>query len=380
MKQTSRPISVVVAGGGTAGHIEPALAVADALRVLDPTVTVTALGSSRGLETTLVPARGYALELMPPVPLPRKPTVDLLKLPLRVVRSVRRTREIFAAVEADVLVGFGGYVALPAYLAARGRLFGRGGRIPVVIHEANARAGIANKVGARSAQRVLAAVAGSGIAARGAADADVIGIPVRPTITELDRAAVRAEARAHFGMPEKGPVLLVFGGSQGARSLNDAVSGAAADLADAGISVLHAHGPKNSLDVEQRNPDAPYVARPYIDRMDLAYAAADLAICRSGAMTVAEVSATGLPAVYVPLPHGNGEQELNARPVVDAGGGILVSDATLTEQYVSETVVALLADTERIATMSRAAAGAGHKGAAAAVAQIVLDTAHAARR
>ncbi|WP_218828501.1 MULTISPECIES: undecaprenyldiphospho-muramoylpentapeptide beta-N-acetylglucosaminyltransferase [unclassified Rhodococcus (in: high G+C Gram-positive bacteria)] len=380
MKQTSRPISVVVAGGGTAGHIEPALAVADALRVLDPTVTVTALGSSRGLETTLVPARGYALELIPPVPLPRKPTVDLLKLPLRVVRSVRRTREIFAAVEADVLVGFGGYVALPAYLAARGRLFGRGGRIPVVIHEANARAGIANKVGARSAQRVLAAVAGSGIAARGAVDADVIGIPVRPTITELDRAAVRAEARAHFGLPEKGPVLLVFGGSQGARSLNDAVSGAAAALADAGISVLHAHGPKNSLDVEQRNPDAPYVARPYIDRMDLAYAAADLAICRSGAMTVAEVSATGLPAVYVPLPHGNGEQELNARPVVDAGGGILVSDATLTEQYVSETVVALLADTERIATMSRAAAGAGHKGAAAAVAQIVLDTAHAARR
>lgn len=380
MNQTSRPISVVVAGGGTAGHIEPALAVADALRVLDPTVTVTALGSSRGLETTLVPARGYALELIPPVPLPRKPTVDLLKLPLRVVRSVRRTREIFAAVEADVLVGFGGYVALPAYLAARGRLFGRGGRIPVVIHEANARAGIANKVGARSAERVLAAVAGSGIAARGAADADVIGIPVRPTITGLDRAAVRAEARAHFGLPDSGPVLLVFGGSQGARSLNDAVSGASAALAAAGISVLHAHGPKNSLDVEQRDPDAPYVAVPYIDRMDLAYAAADLAICRSGAMTVAEVSATGLPTVYVPLPHGNGEQELNARPVVDAGGGILVSDATLTEQYVSETVVSLLADTERIATMSRAAAGAGHKGAAAAVAQIVLDTAHAARR
>ncbi|MDI9896814.1 MULTISPECIES: undecaprenyldiphospho-muramoylpentapeptide beta-N-acetylglucosaminyltransferase [Nocardiaceae] len=380
MKQTSRPISVVVAGGGTAGHIEPALAVADALRVLDPTVTVTALGSSRGLETTLVPARGYALELIPPVPLPRKPTVDLLKLPVRVVRSVRRTREIFAAVEADVLVGFGGYVALPAYLAARGRLFGRGGRIPVVIHEANARAGIANKVGARSAERVLAAVAGSGIAARGAADADVIGIPVRPTITGLDRAAVRAQAREHFGLPEHGPVLLVFGGSQGARSLNDAVSGASAALAEAGISVLHAHGPKNSLDVEQRNPNAPYVALPYIDRMDLAYAAADMAICRSGAMTVAEVSATGLPAVYVPLPHGNGEQELNARPVVDAGGGILVSDATLTEQYVTDSVVALLNDTEKIAAMSRAAAGAGHKGAAAAVAQIVLDTAHAARR
>ncbi|WP_209205307.1 undecaprenyldiphospho-muramoylpentapeptide beta-N-acetylglucosaminyltransferase [Rhodococcus sp. 1R11] len=380
MKQTSRPISVVVAGGGTAGHIEPALAVADALRELDPTVTVTALGSSRGLETTLVPARGYALELIPPVPLPRKPTLDLVKLPVRVARSVRRTREIFAAVEADVLVGFGGYVALPAYLAARGRLFGRGGRLPVIIHEANARAGIANKVGARSAERVLAAVAGSGISAPGSEDAEVIGIPVRPTITGLDRAAMRSQARAHFGLPEHGPVLLVFGGSQGARSLNVAVSGASAALAAAGISVLHAHGPKNTLDVEQSNPDAPYVPVPYIDRMDLAYAAADLAICRSGAMTVAEVSATGLPAVYVPLPHGNGEQELNARPVVDAGGGILVADATLSAQYVTDTVVALVADTERIAEMSRAAAGAGHKGAAAAVAQIVLDTAHAARR
>ncbi|MDI9930053.1 undecaprenyldiphospho-muramoylpentapeptide beta-N-acetylglucosaminyltransferase [Rhodococcus sp. IEGM 1354] len=380
MKQTSRPISVVVAGGGTAGHIEPALAVADALRELDPTVTVTALGSSRGLETTLVPARGYALELIPPVPLPRKPTLDLVKLPVRVARSVRRTREIFAAVEADVLVGFGGYVALPAYLAARGRLLGRGGRIPVIIHEANARAGIANKVGARSAERVLAAVAGSGISAPGSQDAEVIGIPVRPTITGLDRAAMRSQARAHFGLPEHGSVLLVFGGSQGARSLNDAVSGASAALAAAGISVLHAHGPKNTLDVEQSNPEAPYVAVPYIDRMDLAYAAADLAICRSGAMTVAEVSATGLPAVYVPLPHGNGEQELNARPVVDAGGGILVADASLSAQYVTDTVVALVAGTERIAAMSRAAAGAGHKGAAAAVAQIVLDTAHAARR
>lgn len=371
---------MVVAGGGTAGHIEPAMAVADALRVLDPTVRVTALGSSRGLETTLVPARGYRLELIPPVPLPRKPTMDLAKLPLRVRRAVVRTREVFAAVDADVLVGFGGYVALPAYLAARGKLFGRRGRLPVVIHEANARAGIANKVGARSADRVLAAVAGSGISARGASEAEILGIPVRPSITELDRAATRAQAREHFGLPQDGPVLLVFGGSQGARSLNEAVSRAAPSLASAGIAVLHAHGPKNSVDVDVSRGGPPYVATPYIDRMDLAYAAADLAICRSGAMTVAEVSATGLPAVYVPLPHGNGEQELNARPVVDVGGGILVSDAALTPEFVAQTVVEMLGDAERIASMSAAAAGAGHKDAAGAVARIVLDTAHAARQ
>ncbi len=374
MNARTRPLSVVVAGGGTAGHIEPALAVADALRELDGTVRITALGTARGLETTLVPARGYRLALIPPVPLPRKPTLDLVRLPAKVLKSVRETRAVFADVEADVLVGFGGYVALPAYLAAR-RVFGRSRAIPVVVHEANASAGIANKVGARLATRVLAAVSGSGVRARGHEDAEIVGIPVRPTITGLDRAASRAEARRHFGLPDEGPVLLVFGGSQGARSLNEAVSGAAATLAAAGVSVLHAHGPKNSVDVSTDEPNAPYVAVPYLNRMDLAYAAADLAICRSGAMTVAEVSATGLPAVYVPLPHGNGEQELNARPVVDAGGGILVADANLTSRYVGTDVVDLITDVDRLKQMSAGAAGAGHRDAATAVARIVLDVA-----
>ncbi|MBY6366712.1 undecaprenyldiphospho-muramoylpentapeptide beta-N-acetylglucosaminyltransferase [Rhodococcoides corynebacterioides] len=366
------PVSVVVAGGGTAGHIEPALAVADALRELDPEVRVTALGTERGLETTLVPARGYALELIPPVPLPRRLSRPLLALPANVVRSVRATRAVLTEVDADVVIGFGGYVALPAYLAARGR-------VPVIVHEANASAGVANKVGARVADRVLAAVAKSGVHARGRADAEVIGIPVRPTITDLDRAAVRAEARAHFGLPADGPVLLVFGGSQGARSLNEAVSGAAPALAAAGVSVLHAHGPKNTLDVAS-TPEAPYVAVPYLSRMDLAYAAADVALCRSGAMTVAEVSAVGLPAVYVPLPHGNGEQELNARPVAAAGGGVVIADAELTPETVASRVVPLVTDPDAVRRMGVAAAGAGHRGAATEVARIVLETARTRRK
>ncbi|MGU3434108.1 undecaprenyldiphospho-muramoylpentapeptide beta-N-acetylglucosaminyltransferase [Actinomycetes bacterium M1A6_2h] len=379
MSSTPRTLSVIVAGGGTAGHIEPALAVADALRELDPSVRITALGTERGLETTLVPARGYELALVPPVPLPRKLTASLVKLPARVVSSVRATRRVIDRTEADVIVGFGGYVSVSAYLAAGRGPFGRSRKVPVVVHEANASAGIANKVGARVAARVLAAQAGSGVTGRGRPDAEIVGIPVRPTITDLDRPALRAEARAHFGLPEHGPVLLVTGGSQGARSLNEAVSGAAAALAAAGVSVLHAHGPKNSVDVEQTNPDAPYVAVPYLTRMDLAYAAADATVCRSGAMTVAEVSAVGLPAFYVPLPHGNGEQELNARSVVAAGGGVLVADADMTSSFVATTVVDLLTDASRIAAMSAAAAGAGHKGAAIQVARIVLDVARGPR-
>ncbi|MQY25557.1 UDP-N-acetylglucosamine--N-acetylmuramyl-(pentapeptide) pyrophosphoryl-undecaprenol N-acetylglucosamine transferase [Nocardia aurantia] len=391
-----RPLSVIVAGGGTAGHIEPAMAVADALRRRDPAIRITALGTERGLETRLVPERGYPLELIPPVPLPRKPTADLLRLPGRVRASVARTRAIIDAVDADVIVGFGGYVALPAYLAAGRGLLRNRRRVPIVVHEANAKAGIANKIGARLATRVLAAVPGSGIhggrrpkddgrgrpgddgrgrSAVGGSEAEIVGIPVRQSIATLDRSALRAEARAHFGLPADGPVLLVFGGSQGARSLNEAVSGAAAQLTAAGISVLHAHGPKNTLDVSGVDPDSPakYVAVPYLSRMDLAYAASDAAVCRSGAMTVAEVSAVGLPAFYVPLPHGNGEQELNARPIVSLGGGRIVPDAELTPKYVIDEVIPVLSDATRLSDMAVAAAGAGHRDAADAVARIVVE-------
>ncbi|OBJ73555.1 undecaprenyldiphospho-muramoylpentapeptide beta-N-acetylglucosaminyltransferase [Mycobacterium sp. 1274756.6] len=367
-----RSLSVVLAGGGTAGHVEPAMAVADALRAQDPRVRITALGTARGLETRLVPERGYRLELITPVPLPRKLNTDLLRLPLRVRRAVAETRAVFDDVDADVVIGFGGYVALPAYLAARGV---RRRRVPVVIHEANARAGLANRVGARGARRVLAAVPDSGL--RGA---EVIGIPVRSAITGLDRAAQRAAARAHFGFADDARVLLVFGGSQGAASINRAVAGAATDLAAAGISVLHAHGAKNTLELPTPGAgDPPYVALPYLDRMDLAYAAADLAICRSGAMTVAEVSAVGLPAVYVPLPIGNGEQRLNALPVVEAGGGVLVADADLTPDWVGRTVTALLGDGTGLAAMTAAAAQVGHRDAAAQLAAVALEVARASR-
>ncbi len=367
-------LSVVLAGGGTAGHVEPALAVADALTELEPGIRVTALGTARGLETRLVIERGYHLELITPVPLPRRLNRDLVNLPLRVRRAVRETRAVLDGVSADVVVGFGGYVALPAYLAARGGLMHH--RVPVIVHEANARAGLANRLGARTARRVLSAVPNSGLR-----HAEVVGMPVRASITALNRGALRAQAREYFGFTDDAVVLLVFGGSQGAASINRAVSAAAAELAAAGISVLHAHGPKNTLDL--RTPDAddpPYVALPYLDRMDLAYAAADLAICRSGAMTVAEVSAVGLPAVYAPLPIGNGEQRLNALPIVNGGGGLLVADADLTPDFVAGELVNLLTDQARLQAMTQAAATVGHRDAARRVAEVALEVARQADR
>ena len=351
---------VVLAGGGTAGHIEPALNLADCLRRRDPSVGVTALGTDRGLETKLVPERGYDLALITPTPMPRRPNLDLARLPAVVRRSVSEVRDVLTSTGADVVVGFGGYVALPAYLGARGR-------VPTVIHEANARPGLANKVGARFTPYVACAVP------RAMPRSLHIGMPLRRAIATLDRQALRAEARAAFGLDPDRPTLLVFGGSQGARSLNAAVVDAAPGLTAQGIQVLHAAGLRND---DQRPTgelgSAPYVAVPYLDRMDLAYAAADVALCRAGAMTCAELSAVGLPAMYVPLPIGNGEQRLNALPVVRAGGGLLVDDAALSGDRILEVLAPLLLDDDQRREMESAAASHGQRDADERLAALVL--------
>lgn len=355
---------IVLAGGGTAGHVEPALALADALRRRDPTMGITVLGTASGLEARLVPARGYDLATIDRVPLPRRPTPDLLRVPGRLAGAVRQTGRHLDRVGADVVVGFGGYVALPAYLAARRR------HLPVVVHEANARAGLANRIGARLTPYVATAVDGTGL--RGAR---VLGIPLRRSIAGLVRSERRAEARATLGLTE-GPVLLVTGGSQGAQRINAAVTGAAGDLAEAGVQVLHIAGPKQADAVTAAlHPDPPpgHQVLSYVDRMDLAYAAADLIVCRAGAMSCAELAAVGLPAVYVPLSIGNGEQALNAGPVVAAGGGLLVLDAAFDAAAVRAVVLPLVRDAERLAVMARLAASLGHRDADEDLVDLVLE-------
>lgn len=340
---------VVLAGGGTAGHIEPALALADALRRQDPTVGITALGTERGLETRLVPERGYELALIPAVPLPRKPTPELITVPGRLRGTIKAAEQILERTKADALVGFGGYVALPGYLAAK-RL-----GVPIVVHEANARPGLANKIGSRYTDFVAVSTPDSKLRR-----SRYVGIPLRRSIATLDRAAVRAEARAAFGLDQTLPTLLVSGGSQGARRLNEVIASVAPRLQQSGVQILHAVGPKNELPHADNMPGMPqYIPVSYLDRMDLAYAAADMMLCRAGAMTVAELSAVGLPAAYVPLPIGNGEQRLNAQPLVKAGGGVIVDDADLSADWVLGHVLPVLTDPHRLYEMSRSAAEFG---------------------
>jgi UDP-N-acetylglucosamine--N-acetylmuramyl-(pentapeptide) pyrophosphoryl-undecaprenol N-acetylglucosamine transferase len=363
----SDPPRIVVAGGHSAGHIEPAMNFADAVRRLVPAAEITALGTVRGLDTTLIPARGYPLELVPPVPLPRAFNRALLATPGKLRDSVRAAGAVLDRTRAEAVVGFGGYVAMPAYVAARQR------GVAVVVHEANARPGVANRVAARMTRHVFTASAAVRLP-----HAVPIGIPLRPAIATLDRSALRGDARARFGLSPDRPTLLVFGGSQGAVSINRAMAGAAARLREAGVQVLHVLGPANTLDVPPGDP--PYVAVPYVEEMQYAYAAADLALCRSGAMTCAELTAVGLPAVYVPLPLRGGEQRFNAEPIVAAGGGVIIDNDRLSGEEVLSAVVPLLTDPERLAETSRAAARSGARDADVVLARHVLAVVDEHRR
>jgi UDP-N-acetylglucosamine--N-acetylmuramyl-(pentapeptide) pyrophosphoryl-undecaprenol N-acetylglucosamine transferase len=357
-----RAMRVVLAGGGSAGHIEPALALADALRQADSSIQVTCLGTKRGLETRLVPLRGYDLELIPAVPLPRSVTPALLTVPGRLAGAVHSTGAILDRVGADVVVGFGGYVATPAYLAAKRH------RVPIVIHEANPFPGIANRLGAHLTPYVF-----TGYPDTKLRNARFVGLPIRRQIADLDRFALGDKARAHFGLRPDLPVLLVTGGSQGARALNAALAGALSAIRNAGVQVLHITGPKNVDDIQAPAGGVPYVAVPYVDQMDLAYAAADFALCRAGAMTCAELTAVGMPAAYVPLPIGNGEQRLNALPIVQRGGGLLVEDAELSAEWIMNSLLPVLTNIDQVAAMSEAAAAMGRRDADRRLAQAVIE-------
>jgi UDP-N-acetylglucosamine--N-acetylmuramyl-(pentapeptide) pyrophosphoryl-undecaprenol N-acetylglucosamine transferase len=351
---------ILLAGGGTAGHTSPLLATADALRRLEPACEITCLGTPRGLENRVVPEAGYPLELVPPVPLPRRPGADLAKVPARLRAAVKETRAVLDRVRPDVVVGYGGYVSVPAYLAARRA------KLPIVVHEQNALPGLGNRLGARVASRVAVSFPDTRLPR-----AEYVGLPIRRMISQLDRESLRAEAREFFGLDPDRPTLVVTGGSQGARRINESVSAAAEALAAAGVQVLHVVGPQGSA--TPRPTGVPYVVESFVDRMDYALAAADLMVCRSGANSVTEAAAVGVPAVFVPLPIGNGEQELNARPVVEAGGAVLVSNDEFTPAWVEATVPALATDPARLAAMSAAATGLIPRDADEKLARMVLE-------
>ncbi|WP_233188324.1 UDP-N-acetylglucosamine--N-acetylmuramyl-(pentapeptide) pyrophosphoryl-undecaprenol N-acetylglucosamine transferase [Actinomyces qiguomingii] len=381
----SRSLRVLLAGGGTAGHVNPLLATAAALRDGatggDPETEILVLGTKEGLEERLVPEAGYRLAYVPRVPMPRRPTGDLLLLPRRLRRAVTAAADAITQVDADVVVGFGGFVSTPAYLAARSA------GVPVVIHEQNARAGLANRLGARWAGAVALTFASTPLTASHGRT-EVTGLPLRPAIgglvarLQVDAEATRREGAAALGLDPAATTLLVTGGSLGAQHLNEVMSECAARLPE-DLQVLHLTGRNKDTPVrtalEQAAGRAPgllerYHVLDYLNSMEQAYACADGVICRSGAGTVAELTALGLPALYVPLPIGNGEQRLNAADCVAAGGGQLVADADLGAGDILA-FTALLTDSSRRRQAAAAAASTGVRDGAERLAALIREVA-----
>ena len=353
-----------MAGGGTAGHVNPLLATADRLREREPDAHVLVLGTAEGLEARLVPDRGYELVTIPRLPFPRRPNADALRFPARWKASVERTREILRERDVDAVVGFGGYAAAPAYTAAH-----REG-LPLVIHEANARPGIANRLGALYTRHVATAFPGTRIR-----HGRVVGLPLRREIEQLDRFSARPEALDLFGLEAGRPTLLVTGGSLGARRLNEAVSQAVDAVLGSGWQVLHITGDRSPV----TDPGLPgYRILSYCDRMDLALSVADLAVSRAGAATVSELAALGIPAVFVPYAVGNGEQALNAREPVDAGGALLVRDAEFDAAWVRGPLLRLLEDPALVADMAARIAATGRRDGADRLVDMVQEARRAA--
>lgn len=336
---------IIFAGGGTAGHIEPALAVARQWKKIHPDTQILFLGTSLGLENRLVPEAGFQLALITKVRISRKLSPSQLVAPFSLIRSIAQSYSILQG--ADLLVGFGGYVSAPAYIAARLR------RVPIVIHEANAHPGIANRLGSLFTEHTAVAypVAGGKLS-----HALLAGLPLRPDVesafhaSESNWAQARREAKSRSGFSTDKPLVFIFGGSQGSVAINAVIEDVRSELISQGLQILHSVGGSNPVPESDGN----YKAVSYITDMSSAYLAADLIISRSGAVSCAEINTLGRFALFIPLPVGNGEQELNALTLVSEARAELISQSSFSANW-------LIANISRLLTESAETANEGSR-------------------
>ena len=327
-------MKIIFAGGGTAGHVEPALAVARLWRERNPEDSLLFLGTSKGLENQLVPAANFELKQIPKVVMPRKFSLSVISAPFAFSKAFLAARQVIKG--ADLLIGFGGYVSAPAYLAAKSL------HIPFVVHEANAKPGFANRLGARLSPSVAVAQA---VEDGALSSALVTGIPLRSDVATAlsnsagDWAKARANAKSSLGFSPTAPLVFAFFGSQGSVALNAVIEKSLPSLLANGGQLLHAVGKLNPLPKSQER----YKSTSYIEDMATAYLAADLIISRSGAISCSEINALGRYALFIPLPIGNGEQRFNANHVISQGRGEVIDQEQFSPSWVSINLNRLLA-------------------------------------
>ena len=324
---------VILAGGGTAGHIEPALAVAEALLMKDPKVSCEFLGVLGGLESLLIPKRGYRIHYIPKASFPRKISLGIILFPFHLVKAILKARSIIRG--ADLVIGFGGYVSTPAYLASYSL------KVPILIHEANAKPGLANRVGRRLAK--VTAVNFEKVADQWPGSV-LTGMPIRQSLNSLSELSNKTSFRQlncqSWGFDANRPVIAVFGGSLGSTHINKVIADFLEKYQEKyhHVQIIHALGINNELPKASSN----YLPQPYFHDMASIYGSADLLITRSGAVTCSELSSLGKYSILIPLPHGNGEQFDNAAALVDQGSAMMVSNADFSAEWLEKNLATAL--------------------------------------
>ncbi|MDQ1404137.1 MAG: UDP-N-acetylglucosamine--N-acetylmuramyl-(pentapeptide) pyrophosphoryl-undecaprenol [Actinomycetota bacterium] len=362
----------MIAAGGTGGHIYPGLALASAIRRQRPNAAITFVGTKRGLEQRIVPAEGYPLALVGMVPFTGRYRAIF---PAALLRAGVQANRVLRHEQASVAVGMGGYASAPLILGAWM------GRVPSLVHESGAIPGKANLLTARLATEIALAYEEARSAFPRGERARVVGMPLDETKTTLDRHARRPAARRALGLPADAFVVFVTGGSQGAASLNNAAVGLGARWRERDdLRVLLKAGATHVEQVEKElaaNGGAAAVrCVSYIEHIEDAYAAADLAISRAGAGSVAEVAVIGLPTIFVPYPFATDDhQTINAKGLVEAGGALLVNDADATADHLGPIIERLAADPDELTRMETAARAVARPRAADDLAAMVLELA-----
>jgi UDP-N-acetylglucosamine--N-acetylmuramyl-(pentapeptide) pyrophosphoryl-undecaprenol N-acetylglucosamine transferase len=366
-------VNVVIAAGGTGGHIFPALSLADTL-VRDHGAEVRFIGSRDGHEATRIPAAGYRFDGVRAAPFVREVSMRAAKAPVIALRSVFSCASLVKG--ADVAVGMGGYVSVPPILAARRA------HVPIVLHEPNAVLGLANRLLARWATAIGVAFDDARGRIRGGARVETIGYPVRQAILDVRgrRDALAVEARTVLGLDPARRTVMVTGGSQGALHLDQVVAAAMpafAEREDLQLLVLTGPGREDELaGASERAGAALVVAMPFLERMELGYAAADLVVSRAGATTIAELAVCGLPSVLVPYPHATeNHQDANARELARIGAAVVLPDADLTPSALARSVIGLMDDPGRMASMGASALGWAKPDAVDRFASLVAEAA-----
>lgn len=360
---------IVIAGGGTAGHVNPAIALARAMT----SDSISFVGTAVGAEARLVPAAGFPIENISVVGFDRAKPWLLPVTGVRAAGAVAAARKILNAASPDAVVGMGGYVSLPAVLAARSL------KVPVVLHEQNIVFGLAHKVSKPLAAKI--AVSFQDTLADAGPKGVYVGNPVAPEFARFSRAERRQSALDHFGLEAGRKTLLVFGGSQGARRINEAAAELPERWSDrTDLQILHIAGRTafDALKDREVVADAGCIYRvvDFVDDMRDAYAAADLALCRGGATTLAELAVVRLPAIVVPYPyHRDRQQERQARVAERAGAAVVLDDAATTPESVGSLAAGLFADDARLVQMSERFGGLARPDAAERLAEVVRSVA-----